>query len=220
MNYRSFFKAEWLSLLRRKQDTLNALLFFIMVITLFPLGVDPSSEFLAPAAGGIIWCATALSVLMAVEGMFKEDFNDGSLEQWLASGLSVTYLVVLKVTAQWLMVVLPLLIVLPLLGQMLFLPSEALATVMLTIVLGTPALFFIGAIGAALTVALRRGAVLMLLLILPLYLPVIIFATGAVRAAQLQMSFHGQLAILAAMSIVALALSPVMTAISIKASVN
>ena len=93
-------------------------------------------------------------------------------------------------------------------------------TVLLTVVLGTPALFFIGAIGAALTVALRRGAVLMLLLILPLYIPVIIFATGAVRAAQLQMSDTGQLAILAAISMVALALSPVMTAISIKASVN
>lgn len=220
MNYRSFFKSEWLSLLRRKQDTLNALLFFVMVITLFPLGVDPSSEFLAPAAGGIIWCATALAVLMAVEGIYKEDYNDGSLEQWLASGLSVALLVFLKVFAQWLMVIVPLLVVLPLLAQMLFLPFSALAVVMITLVLGTPALFFIGAIGAALTVSLRRGAVLMLLLILPLYIPVIIFATGAIRAAQLEMAFTGQLAILAAISLVSLALSPVMAAISIKASVN
>nr|WP_239090279.1 heme exporter protein CcmB [Marinomonas ostreistagni] len=209
-----------MSLLRRKQDTLNALLFFVMVITLFPLGVDPSSEFLAPAAGGIIWCATALSVLMAVEGLFKEDFNDGSLEQWLASGLSVSVLVLLKVLAQWLMVMVPLLLALPVLAQMLFLPWSSLLTVMGSLLLGTPALFLIGAIGAALTVSLRRGAVLMLLLILPLYIPVIIFATGAIRAAQLQMSVSGQLAILAAMSIVALALAPVMTAISIKASVN
>lgn len=220
MNYRSYFKAEWLALYRRKQDTLNALLFFVMVITLFPLGVDPSADFLAPAAGGIIWCATALSILMAVEGMYKEDYNDGSLEQWLSSGLSVTLLVFLKVLAQWLMVVVPLLIVLPVLAQMLFLPISVLSVVMLSILLGTPALFFIGSIGAALTVSLRRGAVLMLLLILPLYIPVIIFATGAVRAAQLDMSYSGQLAILAAISLVALALSPVMAAISIRASVN
>lgn len=220
MNYRSYFKAEWLSLLRRKQDTLNALLFFVMVITLFPLGVDPSADFLAPAAGGIIWCATALSVLMAVEGMYKEDYNDGSLEQWLASGLSVTLLVFLKVLAQWLIVVVPLMIVLPILAQMLFLPMSVLGVVMLSILLGTPALFFIGSIGAALTVSLRRGAVLMLLLILPLYIPVIVFATGAIRAAQLEMAYSGQLAILAAISLVALALSPVMAAISIRASVN
>ena len=220
MNYRSYFKAEWLSLLRRKQDTLNALLFFVMVITLFPLGVDPSADFLAPAAGGIIWCATALSVLMAVEGMYKEDYNDGSLEQWLTSGLSVALLVFLKVLAQWLIVVVPLMIVLPLLAQMLFLPMSVLGVVMLSILLGTPALFFIGSIGAALTVSLRRGAVLMLLLILPLYIPVIVFATGAIRAAQLEMAYSGQLAILAAISLVALALSPVMAAISIRASVN
>lgn len=220
MNYQSFFKAEWLSLLRRKQDTLNALLFFVMVITLFPLGVDPSAEFLAPAAGGIIWCATALSVLMSVEGMFKEDYNDGSLEQWLCSGLSMTLLVGLKILAQWLMVVVPLLVVLPLLSQMLFLPWESLSVVMLSVLLGTPGLFLIGAIGAALTVSLRRGAVLMLLLILPLYIPVIIFATGAIRASQLGMAYSGQLSILAAISMIALALSPVMTAISIKASVH
>lgn len=220
MNYTSFFKAEWLSLLRRKQDTLNALLFFVMVITLFPLGVDPSAEFLSPAAGGIIWCATALSVLMAVEGMYKEDYNDGSMEQWLTSGLSLSLLVFLKVLAQWLVVIVPLLLVLPVLAHMLFLPSDDLGVVLFSIVLGTPALFFIGSIGAALTVSMRRGAVLMLLLILPLYIPVIIFATGAVRASQLGMSFSGQLAILAAISLVSLALSPVMAAISIKASVN
>ena len=220
MNYVSFFKAEWLSLLRRKQDTLNALLFFVIVITLFPLGVDPSAEFLSPASGGIIWCATALAVLMSVEGMYKEDYNDGSMEQWLSSGLALSILVFLKVIAQWLVVVLPLLLALPILAQMLFLPTADLGVVMLSILLGTPALFFIGSIGAALTVSMRRGAVLMLLLILPLYIPVIIFATGAIRASQLDMPFSGQLAILAAISLVSLALSPVMAAISIKASVN
>ncbi|RDL43628.1 heme exporter protein CcmB [Marinomonas piezotolerans] len=220
MNYRSFLKSEWLTLVRRKQDTINALLFFVMVILLFPLGVDPSKAFLEPASGGIVWCAVALSILMAVESMYKEDFNDGSLEQWLTSGLSLPYLVFLKVFVQWLVVIVPLLLVLPLLANMLFFPIEQLMVMISTLLLGTPALFFIGAIGSALTVSLRRGAVLMLLLILPLYIPVIIFATGAIRAAQSGMSYSGQLAILAAISLTALVLSPLMAALSIKASMN
>ena len=136
-----------------------------MVIILFPLGVDPSSEFLAPAAGGIIWCATALSVLMAVEGMYKEDFNDG-LVRAMVNQWSFYYLfsVLKSVSAMVNGHCCLYLIVLPLLAQMLFLPFSALWVVMASILLGTPALFFIGSIGAALTVSLRRGAVLMLLL--------------------------------------------------------
>lgn len=220
MNYRAFLKSEWLSLMRRKQDTLNAILFFVMVIILFPLGIDPSSSFLAPASGGIIWCAATLSILMAVEGMYKEDFNDGSLEQWLASGLSLSWLVFLKTLVHWLVVLVPLMCTLPILANLLFLPVQQVGVVLITFLLGTPALFFFGSIGAALTVSLRRGAVLMLLLITPLYIPVIIFATGAIRAAQLEMPFTGQLAILAALSLVSVVLSPVMAAISIKAGVN
>ena len=220
MNYRSFVKSEWLGLIRRKQDTLNALLFFVIVITLFPLGVDPDPSFLAPAAGGIIWCATALAVLMAVESMYKEDYSDGCLEQWLTSGLSLPWLILLKTMVHWAVVFVPLLCILPILASMLFLPFSFLWVVILTLLLGTPALFLFGTIGAALTVSLRRGAVLMLLLILPLYIPVIIFATGAIRAAQLDMPFTGQLALLAALSLVSLVMSPLMAAISIKASVK
>ncbi|TPE54729.1 heme exporter protein CcmB [Maribrevibacterium harenarium] len=220
MTLSSFFKAELLTLFRRKQSIFNALIFFVMVVTLFPLGVDPSPDFLAPAAGGIIWCAIALAILMSVESLFKEDYNDGSLEQWLVSGHSVSVLVLLKVFAQWLMVVIPLVLALPFLSKMLFLASELIPVMLVSVLVGSPALFLIGAIGAALTVSLRGGAVLMLLLILPLYIPVIIFATGAVRAAQLEMPFTGQLAILGAISLLALAISPLMAAISIKASVS
>ncbi|WP_191600674.1 heme exporter protein CcmB [Marinomonas algicola] len=220
MNYTSFAKGELLTLLRRKQDTINALVFFIMVITLFPLGVSPSPEFLSVAAGGIIWCAASLAILMSVESMFKEDFNDGCLEQWLVSGLSLPLLILLKTFIHWLIVIVPLLAMAPLLSQMLFLSTDIFYVLLKTLILGTPALFLIGTIGSALTVSLRHGAVLMLLIIIPFYLPVIIFSTGAIRAAQNGMLYDGQIAILGAISLVSLVVSPIMSAISIKASVN
>jgi len=220
MTYVSFIKGEFLTLLRRKQDTVNALVFFLMVVTLFPLGVSPSPDFLSVAAGGIIWCAASLAILMSVESMFKEDFNDGCLEQWLVSGLSLPLLILLKTLIHWFIVIVPLLVMAPLLSEMLFLPSEILMVLLLTLILGTPALFLIGTIGSALTVSLRHGAVLMLLIIIPFYLPVIIFSTGAIRAAQNGMIYDGQIAILAAISLIFLVVSPIMSAISIKASVS
>ena len=220
MTYLSFFKSELLMVMRRKQDVINALIFFLMVVTLFPLGVNPSADFLEPAAGGIIWCATSLAILMSVESIFKEDFNDGSLEQLLVGELYLPFLIVIKFVIQWSAIILPLLLLLPLLSQMLFLPWAILNVLIFTLLLGSPALFLIGTIGAALTVSLRRGAVLMLLIILPFYLPVIIFSTGAISAAQAGQDYMGHLAILGAISLLALALSPGMSVISIKASMN
>ncbi|ETI58208.1 heme exporter protein CcmB [Marinomonas profundimaris] len=220
MTYSSFLQSEFLILWRRKQDVLNALLFFILVVALFPIGVDPSPAFLAPAAGGIIWCAAVLSILMAIEGAFKEDYLDGSLEQLVTSGLSLPLLMLLKVLALWGCVVVPLLLIMPLLSEMLFLPSTVFWVLILTLLLGSPSLFFIGLIGSALTVSLRQGSMLMMLLILPFYFPVIIFATSAVHAAQAGLSYSGSLAMLLAMSLLSLVVSPVMTAIAVKASVN
>lgn len=220
MTYLSFFKSECLVLWRRKQDILNALFFFIIVVILFPLGVNSSPEFLAPAAGGIIWCAAVLAILMSIDNMFKDDFHDGSLEQWIVSGLSLPVLSLLKTLAQWGAVLLPLLCMMPLLSEMLYLPESAFWVVVMTLVLGSSSLFFIGAIGSALTVSLSQGAMLLILLILPFYIPVIIFATSAIQAAQLSLPYSGSLAMLSAMSLFSLVLSPVMTAISIKASVR
>lgn len=220
MTYLSFFKSEFLVIIRRKQSVINSLVFFLMVVTLFPLGVSPLASFLEPASGGIIWCAMSLACLMSVESMFKEDFNDGTLEQLIVGELSLTLLVAVKVLVQWISVILPLLLLVPLFSQMLFLTWDAVYVLIFTLLLGSPALFLIGAIGAALTVSLRQGAVLTLLIILPFYLPVIIFATGAITAAQTGQAFTGQLAILGAISLMALALSPIMAAISIKASIN
>lgn len=220
MNYQSFFTGELKILFRRKQSVLNALVFFLMVVTLFPLGVNPSADFLSPAAGGIIWCAASLAILMATESVFKEDFNDGSLEQWVVSGLSLSLLVAIKVFVHWLGVILPLLMIMPVLAQMLFISADVLWVTLLSLLLGSPALFLIGSIGAALTVSLRHGAVLMLLIIIPFYLPIIIFATGAIRAAQVGMAYDGQLAVLVAITLLSLALAPVMSAVSLKASIQ
>ncbi|PYF81779.1 heme exporter protein B [Marinomonas alcarazii] len=218
MTYTSFLVSEFLLLWRRKQDVINALLFFVIVVTLFPLGVSSSAEFLAPAAGGIIWCAAVLAIMMAVEGMFKEDFRDGSLEQWVVSGLSLPILVLLKVVAQWLVVIVPLLAMMPILSEMLYLSDASFWVLIMTFLLGTPSLFLIGVIGAALTVSLRQGAMLVMLLILPFYLPVIIFSTLAIQAADAGLPYSGQLALLLAMSLLSLILSPFMAAIAIKAS--
>ena len=220
MTYTSFLTSEFLVLWRRKQDVFNALLFFIIVVVLFPIGINSSPEFLAPAAAGIIWCAAVLAILMAIESVFKEDYRDGSLEQLVVSGLSLPLLILLKVAAQWLAVVLPLLVIMPLLSEMLYLPSSGFWVLIMTLLVGTPSLFFMGVIGAALTLSIRQGAMLVMLLILPFYLPVIIFSTLAVKAAQAGLPYSGLLAMLLAMSLLSLVISPFMTAIAVKASVN
>tara|TARA_R110001606_G_scaffold374598_1_gene532459 strand:+ start:479 stop:1141 length:663 start_codon:yes stop_codon:yes gene_type:complete len=220
MTYTSFLTSEFLVLWRRKQDVFNALLFFIIVVVLFPIGINSSPEFLAPAAAGIIWCAAVLAILMAIESVFKEDYRDGSLEQLVVSGLSLPLLILLKVAAQWLAVVLPLLVIMPLLSEMLYLPSSGFWVLIMTLLVGTPSLFFMGVIGAALTLSIRQGAMLVMLLILPFYLPVIIFSTLAVKAAQAGLPYSGLLAMLLAMSLLSLVISPFMTAIAVKASVS
>ncbi|MBD5769855.1 heme exporter protein CcmB [Marinomonas colpomeniae] len=220
MTYTSFLKSECLVLWRRKYDIFNALLFFIMVVVLFPLGVNASPEFLAPAAGGIIWCAAVLAILMSIESMFKEDYSDGSLEQLVVSGLSLPLLVLIKISLQWVAVIFPLLVMMPLLSEMLYLSSGIFWVLVVTLIIGTPSLFLIGAIGSALTVSIKQGGVLLMLLILPFYLPVIIFATSAIQTAQSGLPYSGLLALLLAISLLFLVVSPFMTAISIKASVN
>lgn len=220
MTYISFFRSECLVLWRRKQNTINSLLFFIIVVVLFPLGVSTLPDFLAPAAGGIIWCAAVLAILMSIESMFKEDYNDGSLEQWVASGLSLPLLVLFKVILQWVAVVFPLLVIMPLLSEMLYLSDNVFWVLIITLVVGSPSLFLIGAIGSALIVSVKQGAILLMLLILPFYLPVIIFATSAIKSAESNLPYSGLLAMLSAFSLLSLVVSPFMTAISIKASAN
>lgn len=201
---------------RRRGELLNPLLFFVLVASLFPLGVGPGPTILATIAPGVIWVAALLATLLSMERLFRSDFEDGALEQLLLSPYPLPLLVLAKVLAHWLVTGLPLLLVSPLLGLLLHLPAEAVRTLPLALLLGTPVLSLVGAIGVALTVGLRRGGVLLTLLVLPLYVPVLIFGTAAVAAAAAGLPVSGQLALLGALLALALSLAPFAAAAALR----
>ncbi|WP_021023086.1 heme exporter protein CcmB [Salinivibrio costicola] len=205
---------------RQPADSLNPLWFFIIVITLFPLGVGPGPQLLQKIAPGVIWVAALLSALLSLERLFRNDYLDGSLEQMMLMPVPLPVLVIAKVIAHWLLTGLPLLLVSPVLALLLSLDSTSYQAVVLTLLLGTPTLSFVGAIGVALTVGLRKGGVLLSLLILPLYIPVLIFATSAIDMAALGADISGQLAILGAMLVGSVTLAPFAIAAALRVSVN
>ncbi|GAJ73297.1 LOW QUALITY PROTEIN: ABC transporter [Vibrio sp. JCM 18904] len=194
----TIIRRELLIAFRRQADILNPLWFFIIVITLFPLSIGPEPNLLARIAAGIVWVAALLSALLSLERLFRDDFQDGALEQMMLMPIPLQLVVVSKVIAHWLLTGLPLILISPLLAVLLSLDFNTWLSVVLTMI-GTPTLSFIGAIGVALTVGLQKGGVLLSLLILPLYIPILIFATSAIDAAALGMAYNGQLAILGAM---------------------
>lgn len=214
------FKRDLLLAYRRKSELVNPLIFFLIVITLFPIGVSPDPTFLASLAPGLLWVAALLATLLSMDSLFKADFDDGSLEQLLLSPQPLFLVVLAKITAHWLLSGLALTLVAPLLAVMLFLPAEGMPGLMLSLLLGTPTLSLIGAIGAALTVGLRRGGVLISLLVLPLYIPVLIFGSSAVQAAVTGLPLGGYLALLGALLALALALAPIATGAALKISVS
>lgn len=227
MQRRSLFRAFVLLLnrdlligFRRRSEAVNPLLFFVIVVTLFPLGIGAEPKFLEAMAPGVIWVAALLASMLSLDGIFRSDFEDGSLEQLLLSAHPVTVLVLAKVTAHWLVTGLPLILVAPLLAVLLGLPDEGLPALMLTLLLGTPVLSLVGAIGVALTVGLRRGGVIISLLVLPLYIPVLIFGSNAVELAAAGLPVSGQLSVLAALLALALALAPLPTAAALRMSLS
>ena len=157
--------------------------FFLIAVSLFPFGIGPAPQTLARIAAGVIWVVALFAVVISLDRLYQADFEDGSLEDLMLSPLGGLGVVAAKVLAHWLSTTLPLALVAPLLGVLLNLPDNAYGPLMLSLLVGTPALSLIGSIGASLTVAVRRGGVLMLLLILPLYVPTLIFGVGAVDAA-------------------------------------
>ncbi|KPV39728.1 hypothetical protein AN478_11550 [Thiohalorhabdus denitrificans] len=205
--------------LRHRSELGNPLMFFIVVVTLFPLALGPEQDILTRVAPGIIWVAALLAATLSMDGMFRSDFEDGSLEQMLLSPHPPALLVVAKVLAHWLVTGLPLILISPLLALFLHLPLEALPVLLATLALGTPVLSMVGAIGVALTVGLRRGGLLLTLLVLPLYIPVLIFAAGAVDNAAAGLPVAGQLYFLAALLVLALTLAPLATAAALRISV-
>ncbi|MDF0533300.1 heme exporter protein CcmB [Shewanella yunxiaonensis] len=205
---------------RHRGDIFNPLLFFIIVVTLFPLGIGSEAKILSRVAPGIIWVAALLASMLSLERLFKADFADGSLEQMLLSPQPLQLLVLSKVLAHWLLTGVPLIIVAPLLAVLLHMDASAYPALIETLLLGTPVLSLLGAIGVALTVGLRKGGVLLSLLILPLYIPVLIFATGAIEFAATKQPYDGQLAIIAALLVGSLVLAPFAIGASLRVSTN
>ncbi|GAK24886.1 LOW QUALITY PROTEIN: ABC transporter [Vibrio sp. JCM 19052] len=215
----TIIRRELLIAFRRQADILNPLWFFIIVITLFPLSIGPEPNLLARIAAGIVWVAALLSALLSLERLFRDDFQDGALEQMMLMPIPLQLVVISKVIAHWLLTGLPLILI-SLLAILLSLDFNTWLSVVLTLVIGTPTLSFIGAIGVALTVGLQKGGVLLSLLILPLYIPILIFATSAIDAAALGMAYNGQLAILGAMLMGAVTLTPFAISAALRVSVN
>ncbi|MBU2712527.1 heme exporter protein CcmB [Zooshikella sp. WH53] len=193
---------------RRQAELINPPLFFLIVVTLFPLGISPDPDFLAKLAPGVIWIAALLATLLAMDSLFRGDYEDGALDLLLVVPQPLFMHVLAKVCAHWLLTGLPLLILAPMLALMLSLPSQAYMTLIASLALGTPLLSLLGAIGAALTVGIRRGGMLLSLLILPLYIPVLLLGTGAVVAASEGLPADGQLLWLAVLLTLGLTLAP------------
>ena len=213
-------KRDLLLAMRRRSDVLTILFFFIIVVSLFPLGVGPEADMLRIMASGVVWVAALLASMLSLGRMFSSDYADGTLEQMLLSPVSLSALVMGKAISHWLVTGVPLVLIAPVLGIQYDLPVDALIVLTFSLLLGTPVLSLIGAIGAALTLGLRGGGVLVSILVLPLYIPVLIFGTGAVEASTAGMGFGAHFSILGALLLVSIVFSPSATAASLRISMG
>jgi len=209
-----------LLVMRRKSEVLTALFFFVIVTSLFPLGIGADTALLRKIAPGVLWVAALLSTLLGLQRMFATDYLDGALEQLILTPQSLVLLVAGKVTAHWLVSGLPLVLLAPIIGIQFDLDASALYVLMGSLLLGTPVLSLLGSIGAALTLGVRGGSVLMSLLILPLYIPVLIFGAGAVYANSVGLDISGHFSLLGALLILALAFVPWVSAAALKIAIE
>lgn len=205
---------------RRQSDVLTTLFFFVIVVSLFPLSVGPEVNMLRTMAPGVVWVAALLASMLSLGRMFSNDYLDGTLEQMLLSPHSLSLLVLGKALAHWLVTGVPLVLIAPVLGLQYDLPIDALFVLTISLLLGTPVLSLIGAIGAALTLGLRGGGVLVSLLVLPLYIPVLIFGSGAVDANMSGLGFEAHFSLLGAFLLASLALSPWAAASALRVSME
>ena len=205
---------------RRPAEILNPLWFFLIIITMFPLLMGPNPDLLAKIASGTAWVAAVLSALLSFERLFRDDYLDGSLEQLMLLPIGLPQMALAKVIAHWLLTGLPIILLSPITAVLLSLETEVWWALVLTLLLGTPILSCLGAIGVALTVGLRKGGTLLSLLILPLFLPVLIFAAAVLEASTLNVGYTGQLAILGAMLALALTFSPFAIAGALRVSLQ
>ena len=217
---RRIFLHELHVVFRKGAEIANPLWFFLIVITLFPLGIGPEPQLLARIAPGVIWVAALLASLLAMDRLFRDDFQDGSLEQLMLLPIPLPMVVLAKVTAHWVVTGLPLLILSPLAALLLGMDFYGWQVMALTLLIGTPTLSFLGAPGVGLTVGLRRSGVLLSLLVLPLTIPLLIFATAAMDAASMHLPVDGYMAILGALLAGSATLSPFATAAALRVSIQ
>ncbi len=194
--------------LRQGMDSLTVVVFFVLAVVLFPLGVGPDPVVLARIAAGVIWVAALLASMLSLERLFQTDFEDGSLELLVLTPMMPEAMVLAKVAAHWLTTGLPLIAASPLLAVLLGMNGEGFAVLIVALALGTPTLSLVGAVGAALILGSRRGGVLLSLLVLPLYIPVLIFGVGAVEGAISGVGVRPHLLVLGALFLGAVALCP------------
>jgi heme exporter protein B len=204
--------------LRRRADTGSALVFFVIVVSLFPLGVGPQFELLRRMGPGVVWVAALLASMLAMGRLFADDHADGTLEQMLLSGESLWLVAAAKALAHWIVTGAPLVLAAPLFGILFDLSAPANLTLALSLLLGTPILSLLGGLGAALTLGLRSGAVLLILIILPLCIPALIFGAGAVSQVEAGLPASGHFSLLGALLIVTALGAPLATAAALRIS--
>jgi heme exporter protein B len=207
--------------MRRRTDVLTTLFFFVIVVSLFPLGVGTERQVLRVLGPGVVWVAALLASMLALERLFAADYEDGTLEQMLLTAQPLALLVLAKVAAHWLLTGLPLVLIAPLIGMQYHLPDTAIVMMMLALLLGTPVLSLVGAIGAALTLGLRGGGILLSLLILPLYIPVLVYGAGAVEVSTVEVAdAEPYIMLLSAFLLSSLVLAPLAASAALRISIE
>jgi heme exporter protein B len=206
--------------MRRRTDVLTTLFFFIIAVTLFPLGVGPEIGTLRTIAPGVVWVSALLASMLSLGRLFSGDYQDGTLEQLLLVPHPLSLLVLGKIFTHWLLTGVPLVLLSPLLGMQLGLGSDALLVLVLTLLLGTPVLSLLGSVGAALTLGVRGGGVLISLLVLPLYIPVLIFGAGAVDAYSSGLDIQAHLYLMGAFLVLTVLFAPLAAAAALRISVE
>ena len=220
---RAFFalvRRDILLAFRRRTELLFPVIFLMVVVSLFPLGIGPGPQLLARIAPGVIWIAALLATVISLDALFRSDFEDGTLEQFVISGHPLTLIARAKIRSHWLVAGLPIVLLSPLLALWMNLPGESLGVMILTLAIGTPILSLIGSIGVGLTISLKRGGQLLSLLVFPLYVPILIIATAAVMAASDSLPYTQFLGLLTAGLITSVTLAPFAAAAALKISLS
>ncbi|MBL4820070.1 MAG: heme exporter protein CcmB [Gammaproteobacteria bacterium] len=218
--FRATLKRDLLVAFKGRNELLNPLMFFFIVVSLFPIGITPDREVLTEIAVGVLWVSALLASLLSLDNLYRSDYEDGSLELLLLSPHSLYFMTLAKILSHWLVSGLPLVLLSPLLGYMLALPTEAYWTMIVTLLLGTPILSLLGSIGVALTVSLGSRGLILAMIILPMSVPILIAGTLAVGSVMDGNPVGGHIAIMGAMLAVAASLAPLASAAALRISVN